>query len=53
MKLYLDFLHEEVAKAIEKEREACISVIKRYLEQSSPWEWEEVIEAIKERGDTK
>ncbi len=53
MKLYLDFLHEEVAKAVEKERAACIAVIQRYIEQETPWSWDDVMEAIKERGDLK
>ena len=51
MKLYLDFLHEEVAKAREQEREACIAVINRFIDQKTPWDWLEVVEAIKERGE--
>lgn len=49
----LEFITRIATAAVEAEREACIKVIQRFMRKEEPWSWEEVVEAIRERGEMK
>lgn len=49
----LEFLKTVAEAAMQKERDACIKVVERFMLQEEQWSLADVVEAIKERGEIK